>query len=90
MNFNEAKGKLLMDAIDALYKLCPRTVYKVTDDSVERMKVNRVELSLNAHSAVFVCKYRRGNTPYEGRETLTTVILDEDEAIKQWKEKGRK
>lgn len=82
----------LMGAIDALHRTCPRTVYIITDDLIERMRVDRVELYLESGNVVFVHKNTgKPAAPFdENKKPLTAVILDEDEAVKQWKEKGKK
>lgn len=93
MNFDTAKIKLLMEAINVLRESCPEAVYTVTNDSIKKMRVDRVELYLKSGSVILV----RKNTDKPGvsfgeedKRSLTTVILDEDEAVKRWKEEGKR
>jgi len=90
MNFDAERTKLLMQAINALHKSCPREVYIVIDDSIERMRVDKMELHLESGSVILVNKNTGNIGEPVCKRHLAAVILDEDEAMRRWKEKGQK
>lgn len=92
MTLEEAKKDNLDSAIAALKSACPRTVYIICGDGVSpcltKMYVDKVEVDLHT-GAVLLTNQNIGKpgTP-ECSRYLSSVILDEDEAVKQWKKKG--
>lgn len=90
MNFEAAKRGVLMDAVSALRKICPKTAYVVSNNCIERMKVDRIELNLDSGNVVFVDKNVGKPGVNECKKQLIAVLLDEEEAIRRWHEKGLK
>jgi len=93
---NEEMKAAVMAAITKLSKLCPKTVYIVHENRLERMRVDTIKISLGTPitenygklgycSGILLEQNTRQKAPGY-LQNLCSVVLDEDEAIRQWKE----